>query len=269
MSEQRSSVARLASLLTAGMLASAACAAGPARPLRPPLPASAPTSTGSRGLRARPRRPPRSPSSMASRGSPTAGHASATDGRWAIFLVRPDGSDAHEIAADVPGEHKPPPGRPTASDWPSSSRTTTTRRVRSGRRTRTGRARRCSRPAETSARSACSTRRGRPTARSSPSSATPVAMITSRSPSWIWRRGRSERLADFTHPDAVNSAPTLVAGRPDDRLRDPALRPDQHVPRRVEVATVPVDGGKIHRLTKPGPLHGPSRLAAPTAPSWS
>jgi Tol biopolymer transport system component len=28
------------------------------------------------------------------------------DGHWAIFLMRPDGSDAHEIVADLPGEHK-------------------------------------------------------------------------------------------------------------------------------------------------------------------
>lgn len=32
----------------------------------------------------------------------------ATDGRWAIYLMRPDGSDAHELAAGVPGEHRAP-----------------------------------------------------------------------------------------------------------------------------------------------------------------
>lgn len=30
------------------------------------------------------------------------------DGRWAIWLMRPDGTDAHEIVADVPGEHRFP-----------------------------------------------------------------------------------------------------------------------------------------------------------------
>jgi TolB protein len=38
------------------------------------------------------------------------------DGRWAIFLVRPDGSGAHEIAADVPGEHKRPAWSPDGSE---------------------------------------------------------------------------------------------------------------------------------------------------------
>ncbi len=36
----------------------------------------------------------------------------ATDGRWAIFLMRLDGSGAHEIAADAPGEHFAPAWSP-------------------------------------------------------------------------------------------------------------------------------------------------------------
>jgi Tol biopolymer transport system component len=37
------------------------------------------------------------------------------DGRYAIFLMRPDGSGVHEIAADVPGEHKGPAWSPDGS----------------------------------------------------------------------------------------------------------------------------------------------------------
>src|SRR5262245_56049160 len=36
----------------------------------------------------------------------------ATDGRWAIHLVRPDGSDPHEIVAGAPGEHRAPAWSP-------------------------------------------------------------------------------------------------------------------------------------------------------------
>ena len=106
----------------------------------------------------------------------------ATDGRWAIFLMRPDGSDAHEIAADVPGEHKAaawsPDGKrlafvvqdtehPEGSIWTVNADGSQAALLSDG---------------GAECPSAYSIRRGRPTARGWPSCATRADRIASRSP---------------------------------------------------------------------------------------
>ena len=110
---------RLAMLLAVVLLGSAACSAGTVSPgpSGPPAPAS--TSTPAVASTPRPTAiPVPSPTPFAMlAGEPwiAYGWPRPTDGRWAIFLMRPDGSDAHEIAADVPGEHRRPAWSPDGS----------------------------------------------------------------------------------------------------------------------------------------------------------
>jgi Tol biopolymer transport system component len=83
------------------------------------LPAVAPTSTPLAGAPTAATTPVPSPAPVAvlpgepwiAYGWPRVGG----DGKWAIFLTRPDGSDGHEIAADVPGEHRRPAWSPDGS----------------------------------------------------------------------------------------------------------------------------------------------------------
>jgi hypothetical protein len=116
MRKHLSSAAKLASLLTAGMHASAACAAGTgsSRPSASPARASSATLTASAAQSAAATLAP----IAVLDGEPWIVYSCprvATDGRWAIFLMRPDGSDAHEIAADVRGDHKRPGWSPDGS----------------------------------------------------------------------------------------------------------------------------------------------------------
>ncbi len=95
---------RLAILLAVVLLASAACATGTVSSGTSASPAAASTSTPLAAT------PVFTPVAVLA-GEPwiVYGWPRVTgDGRWAIFLMRPDGSGAHEIAADVPGEHKGP-----------------------------------------------------------------------------------------------------------------------------------------------------------------
>ena len=120
----------LAALLTAILLATAACASTSSSPSA----ASLATLAAAAGLvsydpsAARPPTPSASTTpSASSTSAPTAfavlpgepgivyNWPRLADGRWAIFLMRPDESDAHEIAADVPGEHKRPAWSPDGS----------------------------------------------------------------------------------------------------------------------------------------------------------
>ena len=113
MRKQLSAAATFASLVTVVALVSAACAASTGTDVPSASPARGSISTPT--VAASPSATP-VPSSIAvldgepwiAYGWPRVG----TDGRWAIFLVRPDGSNVHEIAAEVPGEHRRPAWSP-------------------------------------------------------------------------------------------------------------------------------------------------------------
>lgn len=109
MRKQLSSAAKLASMLTAGMLASAACAAGTVSSDPSKSPDSASTSTP-----------------LAATPAPTPSPIAVLDGEtwitftWVpqhdhgsgLYLMRPDGSDVHETATDLPGVAEHPDWSP-------------------------------------------------------------------------------------------------------------------------------------------------------------
>jgi len=173
------------------------------------------------------------------------------DGKWAIYLMRPDGSDAHEIAADVPGEHRAPAWSPDGrrlafvvkdADHPEGS-IWTANADGSGAALLSGGGTVCPvglfhpawSPDGTKLAVVCY-----PDGDDHES----VAVLNLAT-------GSLTRLADFTHPDAVDSAPTWS---PDGRTIafeivhwDPT---GAFVDGSV-VATVPSEGGDVHRLTSP------------------
>jgi len=173
------------------------------------------------------------------------------DGKWATYLMRPDGSDAHEIAADVPGEHRAPAWSPDGrrlafvvkdADHPEGS-IWTANADGSGAALLSGGGTVCPvglfhpawSPDGTKLAVVCY-----PNGDDHES----VAVIDLATTS-------IRRLADFTHPDAVDSAPTWS---PDGRTIafeivhwDPT---GAFVDGSV-VATVPAEGGDVHRLTSP------------------
>jgi Tol biopolymer transport system component len=175
----------------------------------------------------------------------------ATDGRWAIFLVRPDGSDVHEIAADVPGEHKAPAWSPDGKrlafvvqdgDHPDGS-IWTANADGSGAALLSAGGAECPvglfhpawSPDGTKLAVVCYP---------GGSDHESVAVMDLATKSIL-------RLANFTHPDAVDSAPTWS---PDGRTiafcilhYDPTV---SFVAGSV-VATVPAAGGEVQRLTSP------------------
>jgi TolB protein len=243
-----SSVAKLASLVAATLLASAACGAGTPTS-RPPTPA-APASTSV----ADPIPTVSTATPAVLDGEPWIVYTwprPVEHGPWALYLVRPDGSDAHEIATDVPGEkHAPawsPDGRTLAfvvkdADYPEGS-IWTAQADGSGAAFLSGGGTEC-----------------------------PVGLFH---PAWSPDGGRLAvvcypggddhesvavldmasrsltRLADFTHPDAVDSAPTWS---PDGRTIAFELLHYDSTGDALEgsvVATVPVEGGRVHRLTSP------------------
>jgi Tol biopolymer transport system component len=249
---QWSSTTKLASLLTAGMLASAACAAGAGSsgPSAPLAVASTPfpTVAATPGATAAP-----TPVAVID-GEPWIAYGwprVATDGLWAIFLVRPDGSDAHEIAADAPGEHKLPAWSPDGKriafvvqdgDHPEGS-IWIANADGSGAALLSGGGAECPVGLFHPAWSPDGTRLAvvcYPGGDDHESVAVLDLATTS-----------IRRLADFTHPDAVNSAPTWS---PDGRtIAFEILHYDPTVTTVVEsvVATVPVEGGEVLRLTSP------------------
>lgn len=173
-----------------------------------------------------------------------------TDGRWALFLMRPDSSDVHEIAAEVPGEHKAaawsPDGKRLAfvvqdTEHPEGS-IWTVNADGSGAALLSGGGSECPvglfhpswSPDGTKLAVVCYP--GGPDRES-------VAVMDLATTS-------IRRLADCTHPDAVDNAPTWS---PDGQTiafdilhRDPTDAVGAWV-----VATVPTAGGEIHRLTSP------------------
>jgi Tol biopolymer transport system component len=175
----------------------------------------------------------------------------ATDGLWAIFLMRPDGSDAHEIAAEVPGEHKLPRWSPDGKrlafvvqdgDHPEGS-IWTANADGSGAALLSAGGAECPvglfhpawSPDGTKLAVVCY-----PGGDDHESVAVLDLATTS-----------IKRLADFTHPDAVNSPPSWS---PDGRtIAFEILHYDPTLTDLVGsvVATVPVEGGKVHQLTNP------------------
>ena len=117
------SAAKLSSLLTAVMLTATACAsgtgsAGPSGPSSRSSTSASAAGVPSATVAAAPGATPTRTSIAVLNGEPWIAYSwprVARDGPWAIFLMRPDGSDAHEIAADVRGDHKRPGWSPDGS----------------------------------------------------------------------------------------------------------------------------------------------------------
>ena len=173
------------------------------------------------------------------------------DGKWAIYLMRPDGSGAHEVAADVPGEHFAPAWSPDGktvafvvkdADHPEGS-IWTVAADGTGAALLSGGGDECPVGLYHPRWSADGTKLAvvcYPGGDDHES----VAVLDPAT-------GSITRLADFTHPDAVNSAPTWS---PDGRtIAFEILHYDSTNTFLVgsTVATVPADGGRIHRLTSP------------------
>jgi Tol biopolymer transport system component len=111
MRSQRSYAAKLASLITAGMLVSSACAAGTGSSGPSASPALASTPTAAAAPSATP-----TPIPIAILdGEPWVVFTWAPDQGRGLYLVRPDGTDAHEIGLDLPGE-------PQVPDWSPDGR---------------------------------------------------------------------------------------------------------------------------------------------------
>jgi Tol biopolymer transport system component len=252
MRERSSSPAKLVSLLTAGMLAAGACATGAGPSVRSTLPApvstSSPVTVGTSSLIPSP-----SPIAVVDGepwivfGWPRVG----ADGRWAIYLMRPNGSDIHEIVAEVPGEHKRPTWSPDGkrlafvvqdADHPEGS-IWAANADGSGAALLSGGGDECPvglfhpawSPDGTKLAVVCY-----PGGDDHES----VAVLDVAT-------GSLRRIADYTHPDAVDSAPSWS---PDGRtIAFEILHYDSTNTDVVGsvVATVPADGGNVRRLTTP------------------
>ena len=175
----------------------------------------------------------------------------ATDGVWAIYLMRPDGTDSHEIVADVPGEHRAPAwssdgaklafvvrdeAHPEGSIWTADADGSRAALLSGG------------------------------------GSECPVGLFH---PAWSpdgkrlavvcypggddhesvavldVATGSLRRVADFTHPDAVDSAPTWSHDGHTIAFEIRRYDATGDALEGAVVATVPADGGEIHRLTSP------------------
>ncbi len=183
-----------------------------------------------------------------------------TDGQFAIFLMRPDGSDAHEIAADVPGEHKAPAWSPDGKklafvvqdgDHPDGS-IWTANADGSGAALLSAGGTECPVGLFHPAWSADGTKLAVVCYPGDDREAVAILDLAT---------GSLTRLATFEAPDHLDNAPTWS---PDGRtIAFDILHWDptgQFIDGSV-VATIPVAGGEIHRLTAPA--------AFMSHPDWS
>jgi Tol biopolymer transport system component len=172
------------------------------------------------------------------------------DGRWAIFLMRPDGSGAHEIAADVPGEHKRPAWSPDGSklafvvqdtDHPEGS-IWTVNADGSGAALLSAGGTECPVGLFHPAWSTDGTKLAVVCYPGGDRESVAILDLATNS---------LTRLATFTNPDHLDNAPTwspdgrtiafdILHWGPTGELLDGSL-----------VATIPVAGGEIHQLTSP------------------
>jgi TolB protein len=175
----------------------------------------------------------------------------AADGRWGLYLMRPDGTYAHEIAADVPGDKKgsvwSPDGTriafivqdaayPEGSIWLANADGTGAALLSGG------------------------------------GTVCPVGLFH---PAWspdgarlavVCYPGGDDhesiavmdvatqsltRVADFTHPEAIDSAPTWSPDGQTIAFEILHYDPTGSFTVGSEIATVPAGGGKVHRLTDP------------------
>ena len=115
MRDQLISVARLASLLLVGTLASAACAASTGSSGAPA--SSGPPTTPTTSIAAVKSATPATTPIAVLDGEPWIAYEWFQTGKDTkdLFLARPDGSDAHVIATDVPGSHYSPSWSPDGS----------------------------------------------------------------------------------------------------------------------------------------------------------
>lgn len=172
------------------------------------------------------------------------------DGTWAIFLVRPDGSDAHEIAADVPGEHKFPAWSPDGSrlafvvlddDHPNGS-IWTARADGSGATLLSDGGTECPVGLFHPAWSADGMKLAVVCYPGGDGESVAVLDLANNS---------LKRLADFAYPEVLDTAPTWS---PDGTTIAFAIQhrdPTGSTLDGTVVATVPAAGGDVHRLTDP------------------